>query len=525
MKAAFLLGVSLLSITLPIRSQVVTNLSPAALSPDVRPQPLSYSAVARGAHFTVMEAVSQSTDSSGRLSLVTNRYTIIGNGLNVQDARGNWVEARPVVQVYQDSLVCTGASYRVILNRNLNTAGAVDLETSDKQRIVSNPLGIGFFDPDTGRSVLLAQIKDCEAAVVSNRVVYADAFEGNGIRASVAYRYEAGHFHQDVSFASRPAIAPADFGMGSRTRLELMTELVQSPVPGRVVHLIDQETDPSVRARMAEPDVVDETLSFGAEMIMPLGKAFQTSRLETNGPPRGIPVAKRLMEISGRQVLVESLSWQEAKPFLDQLPQRTASATGSKQQADKRRHLPESARLDQQQTFATRLAQASQSRRIELVASNSKVGTAAQQVGFVMDYELVQSANDYTFQSGHTYLININSPVTIGYVTIQSGAVIKFASAYGILRPTYILQCPSSGPKAVLTDMNDDSIGQTISGSAGHYTGYHAYAALDLSQFDNGGNGAYVQNLDIRFISLGVAAPTIGGNWCYVYDCWFFQLE
>ena len=57
------------------------------------------------------------------------------------------------------------------------------------------------------------------------------------------------------------------------------------------------------------------------------------------------------------------------------------------------------------------------------------MGTAAQQAGFVMDYELVQSADNYTFQSGQTYLIN--SYVSISYATFESGSVTKFASGGG----------------------------------------------------------------------------------------------
>jgi len=161
---------------------------------------------------------------------VTNSYTVIRNGMNFKDEAGNWVESRPVVKSYPAGIICTGTTYRVILNQNLNTAGAVDLQTSDKKRMVSHPLGLGFYDPESGKSVLLAQLKDCQAEIVSsNKVIYADAFEGSGIEAAIVYTTTSGRFHQDVIFTKQLPVTPADFGMSSRTRLEVFTEIVQSP--------------------------------------------------------------------------------------------------------------------------------------------------------------------------------------------------------------------------------------------------------------------------------------------------------
>jgi hypothetical protein len=38
-------------------------------------------------------------------------------------------------------------------------------------------------------------------------------------------------------------------------------------------------------------------------------------------------------------------------------------------------------------------------------------------------------------------------------------------------------------------------------------------------------SGAYIHNLDIRFVSQGINVPQIEGSWCYIYDCWFFKCE
>src|SRR5581483_10676511 len=170
MKTCSLLGGLLPLILLPATAQVANNISAN--------QPLSGRVVERGSYYKVMESVQEVENEGSHIILKTNRYTVLANGMNRLDARGNWVECEPAVQEHADAITCTGNSYRVILSRNLNSGSAVDFETSDHKRIVSQPLGIGFFDPETGRSVLLAQIKDCEAEMFSNRVVFPDAFRG-----------------------------------------------------------------------------------------------------------------------------------------------------------------------------------------------------------------------------------------------------------------------------------------------------------------------------------------------------------
>ena len=54
------------------------------------------------------------------------------------------------------------------VSKNFNTDAAVDLETSDKKRIRSHVLGVNYFDPETGRSVVLGTVKDSQAEVAGN---------------------------------------------------------------------------------------------------------------------------------------------------------------------------------------------------------------------------------------------------------------------------------------------------------------------------------------------------------------------
>jgi len=482
----------------------------------------------------------------------TNEITLVANGLNYQDTNGNWIESIPIVQSFSSAIVCTGASYRVILATNLNSYGSVDMElpadpaTGTRGRMVSHPLGIAFYDPDSGGSVLLAQLKDCSAQIVSNKVIFADAFVGsNGIEGSVTYTYDVGHFHQDIMLTAKPSVTPADFGMGANARLEMLTEIVQSPAPVITEKAMSTGTRSATSAMTAqsatEPAVTDQTLNYGT-MQMGMGRAFSTPTTpSTASPQSALPVIKRLVSIDSRAVLTEDVLWNKAAEALQNLPQSSGGASAAppsaKRTLPRRKMLAQmtvpSPRPGKMRPFNERLAEASRLPLPKIASLNSQLLGASKRSdggsalnlppGFVMDYEIVQTCNDYTFQSDHTYFIN--SSVVMWYATIQSGAVIKLSSS-GNLRPTVAINCPDYEQKAVITDMNDDSAGGAlgkISGSLGYIPANRAYVGLDLSQMD--GYGGYVHNLDVRFFWIGIKAPFIGYNWCYVYDCWFFGCD
>jgi len=102
---------------------VLASLNASFASPSISTRVLE-----RTAHTKRVESVRWTTNSFGQAEIVTNRYTALQNGMHRKDALGNWVEANPTVRVFQDAIVCTGATYRVILSRNLNTDDAVDVE-------------------------------------------------------------------------------------------------------------------------------------------------------------------------------------------------------------------------------------------------------------------------------------------------------------------------------------------------------------------------------------------------------------
>jgi hypothetical protein len=61
----------------------------------------------RAANHEVIESIRANPAGT---ALMTNHYTRIGNGLNYRDANGNWIPSEPVVQMFQDGVICIGAS-------------------------------------------------------------------------------------------------------------------------------------------------------------------------------------------------------------------------------------------------------------------------------------------------------------------------------------------------------------------------------------------------------------------------------
>ena len=79
-------------------------------------------------------------------------------------------------------------------------------------------------------------------------------------------------------------------------RLEVITEFLEAPQPSITEWAIRTERDPARRAQLAEPDFMDQILSFGNIMQMASGRAFDLG--DGGAPPgsigvNGIPTGKR----------------------------------------------------------------------------------------------------------------------------------------------------------------------------------------------------------------------------------------
>ena len=155
---------------------------------------------------------------------------------------------------------------------NLNSSGAITLITSTNQVLRTHVLGLYYFDAESGRSVLIAPIQDSFGELLPpNQIVWRDAFQN--IHADFRVTYTKSAIETDVILL-RQLPPPEDFGFpAATTRIEVFHEWLDAPSPERISRPLKQQTDPAIRQQMAEPDLIDETLTLG-ELWLPLGKAY-----------------------------------------------------------------------------------------------------------------------------------------------------------------------------------------------------------------------------------------------------------
>lgn len=192
----------------------------------------------------------------------------------------------------------------------------VDFLTTDGMRLRFGPLAIGWFDPVSGQQVILATIRNATGALTApNEITFGDCFEG--LKASIRITYLRAGMSSDLILHEAPA-DPQLFGLSDRSRLELYTEVhPENPQPAVSTRALRAESDPQLRAQMAEPDLLDTSLDFGAYKMGP-GAAFESAGANAGR----ISVAKRLITTAdGRRVLIESIEYREAQNLFAALPQ------------------------------------------------------------------------------------------------------------------------------------------------------------------------------------------------------------
>jgi hypothetical protein len=418
-------------------------------------------------------------------------YTELADGLNcLRD--GRWVPSREDIELFKDGAVARHGPFQVIFAPNLNQPGGVDLLTPDGQRFQARILGLAYFDAASGKSVLVAELKDAAGQVVPpNQVLYLDAF--TDCQADVRFTCRKGSFQQDVILRQAPP-APERFGLpGPTTRLQVWTEFFDPPQAAREPVVLHVEAEPALRRAMVAPDLVDEQVAFGATRLGS-GRAFsiETEAASRAGLPveRLAPVAKQWAVVDGRQFLVESVEYPALKPLLDTLPQAAVPQPRLEQikglaGARARPVLPRA-------TWAGALPKppagpARPGATMQMARADTAAGALAlaARKGVVLDYDYVYGTNDFTFRSDRTYLIS--GPVTLGGTNVlEGGTVLKFektgSPSLTISGSGAQLLCRTSPYRpAILTAKDDDSVGEPIYASTGYPIGYYATTALGLS--------------------------------------------
>jgi hypothetical protein len=356
--------------------------------------------------------------------------------------------------------------YSVRFAGNCNSAGAIELTLPNGVVLRSHVLGLYYSDTSSGKSVLLAPLKDSLGATTPKReVVYADAFEG--VSADLVYRASATAFEQDVILRGRLPRDPASFGFDPEsTVIEVVTEFLDEIEPT----IIEQLPDDGAGGEVApEPQI-----SFGS-MRLALGRTFGTGFKQSIPDRTDIPVLKRWIVAGNRRLLIESVPFSQVKPLADKLAPRIAA--GAKLDVAANRVLPPAPKM-----------------RLQIAMLATKADPYAQP-GVVIDYVLVPNTTSggypYTFQSGQTYLISGSIWLQSGAV-FQQNAVIKFARGAD-LTISGSITCPTTG-RCILTAIDDHTVGEKLTDNPVVGT----YATIGLTVYSWSGT-RYINNLDIRY--------------------------
>jgi hypothetical protein len=428
------------------------------------PPPTAYAVVGKDANSSVWEQTVYEFDPLGNPVPKTHHYTEVATGLHYQQ-NGQWLDSKEEIDIQPNGTAsATQGQHQAYFPGDIYQ-GQIELMTPDGLQLNSRPMGLSYFDGTN--IVLIAVLTNSIGQVLgANQVIYTNAF--TGFAADLVYTYTKAGFEQDVVLREQPP-TPESLGLNPDTaRLQVLTEFFSPPQP------TIQSMDTAPQAGLS---LTDQSLGFGAMQMIP-GRAFL---LGENATEVGARVSKQWAILDGRQFLVEEVPVNAIVEGLATLPLPTPAVqtTSSKTKYIVSRHLT----LPPQ-----RLAKNSTK---PIILAKTQVLTR----GLVLDYQTVNSnQTNFTFQGDTTYYIS-GTVNLYGTNTFEGGTVIKYtnsSSAELKFNPstTGSLWTFRTSPyhPAVFTCMNDNSVGEVISGSTGSPANTGAtYLCL---AYDNGGDGA-----------------------------------
>ena len=384
---------------------------------------------------------------------------------------GDWVDATGQVELLPEGqgAVSRRGQLQVTFAPNINTPGAITTTTPDNKRFVTHVLGLALTDDATGKSVLIAPVKDAVGAIRGNQVAYRDAFEN--LRADIVYTCTKGKFEQDIVLRENIPFDPARIGFAAdKARLEVWTEVVEAPEPIRRRRVVAAERDAAARAAMTQPDLVDETLDFGATTIG-RGRAFTTENHLGGARPFATPVAKLWTRTDNRRFLVERVDYLTIKTELDNLP--PSASTRTPEHFRDLVSLPRNGQIERSFPAAPEIDFDKGSMQLASVIPSEP--------GFVIDYAQLVTASNFTFAANQTYLL-LDTVSLSGTTVLEGSAVIKATNSnQARIIVTSTLDCRTDfyNP-AIFTAMSDDTVGAQIAGSTGNPATNWFGAGLEL---------------------------------------------
>lgn len=203
------------------------------------------------------------------------------------------------IQITGDGAVAQFGPHKVEFAGSLNAQQPVRLQVPGSGILRSRVLGLCYYSPESGESVLIADLKSVDAELVSsNQIVYRDALEG--ISADLVYTYTRASLEQDL-IIRKQLPTPVELGLkATNVCLGLMTEFFNAPLPRKIPAQIEVGVHLNDLRISITNYLTDETLVFGTMKIVQ-GRAFSLPDSDEI-----IPVGKSWQVLDGRQFLIES---------------------------------------------------------------------------------------------------------------------------------------------------------------------------------------------------------------------------
>jgi hypothetical protein len=494
----------------------------------------------RGADATHVQFIETKLSSNGDWVTTTNSYTELATGLNYyNEATQRWEPSVEEIELAETGAAALKSPHKIYFASTLDDPqGSIDILTSTGERFRSSILSLCYFDPVKGARVEIAMLRDTRGELlVPNHVIYRDAFESTDpaviVECDVLYTFRKSSLEQDV-ILRHTIPPPEEYGLTPHvTRLEVLTEFYESPVPRKISRLLATVEDENQRAAIAEPDWEDETLDFGSFVIGD-GTAFRISdRFPVlPGTPGSVIVGKRWLEDGNRRILSESVEFGELEPLLATLPKQEPPVATIRSQPAKPKaalHAFNTRFSRQVQNLKPRVRSASTA--METTVPSRRMAAHRQepgpmlvatepldtQNGVVIDYAaLAVNETNFTFRADETYLvsdtINLN-----GMTTLEGGAVIKYAR-YNFVLPYPQLtilgpfQCRTSPYRpAIFTAADDQTVGQWITNSLSAPP-LNAYYGVHTILFATDPNPFLLENVRFRHSLYGVLVTGRNGT-------------
>lgn len=464
----------------------------------------------RGPHHAVVETAVRQLGGNGQTLEVPARYIQLETGLHYQDEAGDWQPSVPEIELINGHGIFRRGQFKVVFAPRIDAPVVVELWTPEGQVLRSRILGLAYYDPASGDSVMIAETQRAVGELLpeKNQILYRNAFAD--LNASVKLSVSKAGFEQDLILLERPP-GPEEWGLGSNSELMLLTEFVDPPTPA-------ERADPRMAAggttNRIEVALPQRPATNGVESV-PEGRehprltfgSMQFGKGRAFGLAPGaatVPVQKTWRELEGRRFLIESVPFPALRPELEKLP-----APAGKPASAQRRVVGSLKQYVQAHP------------RPQLWPAESELRLAQHaptETGVVLDYfaELT-STSDLTLEGDTTYLVT--GPVVLtGVTTIEGGVVVKYVPGSNAqLKVQGRVRCLTSPTRpAVFTARDDDSVGLKVGGSTGIPQGTYATTALWIDD-----NVAILKHVRVRWAGTAISYDADTG---WPQELWHSQI-